>query len=78
MKNWNSKQNIRPKKGICSYLVKVDTIYTEGTELFCASFWCPYKCFLPVKLWSELRAGILQLKILFDQNAWWEGGNILL
>ena len=46
MENWrNSKQNIRPKKGICSYLMNfyhvVDTIYTECTELFCASFWCP-------------------------------------
>ena len=83
MKNWNSKQNIRPKKGICSYLVEfyrvVDTIYTECTELlFCASFWCP--CVL--SQWNFEMSYVLgfcsQWKIQFDQNAWWEGGNILL
>ena len=38
MKNLNVKQNLRPEKGICSYLVKfhrtMDTDYAKYTGLF--------------------------------------------
>ena len=50
MENLNGKQNHRPEKGICSYLVKffyhvIDTlsVYVEYTGLFCVCLLCP--CF---------------------------------
>ena len=45
MKYLNSKQNLRPEKGIYSYLVKfyrtIDTIYAEYAGLFLVSLLCP-------------------------------------
>ena len=42
----NGKQNLRPEKGICSYLVKfyrtIDTVYAEYTGLFRVFLLCPY------------------------------------
>ena len=48
MENLNGKQNLRPEKGFCSYLVKffycvIDTVYVEYTGLFFVSLLCP--CF---------------------------------
>ena len=67
MKNWNSNQNIRPKKGICSYLVNfyrvVNTIYTEYVYCIILCIFLVSLCFLPVKLWNELHTEIMQLKI---------------
>ena len=41
---FNSKQNLRPEKGICSYLVKfyctINPDYVEYTGLFCVSLFC--------------------------------------
>ena len=42
MENLNGKQNLRPEKGFCSYLVKffccaIDTVYVESTGLFFVS-----------------------------------------
>ena len=45
MKNLDGKQNLRPEKGIYSYLVNfyrtIDTIYAEYTRLFRVSLLCP-------------------------------------
>ena len=66
MKNLNSKQNLRPEKGIYSYLVKfyrtIDTIYVEYTGLFCVSLLCPCVS-SAATLWNESRAGIRPLII---------------
>ena len=45
MKYLNSKQNLRPEKGIYCYLVKfyrtINTIYADYTGLFLVSLLCP-------------------------------------
>ena len=45
MENLNGKQNLRPEKGICNYLVKfyseIDTVHAEYTGLFRVSPFCP-------------------------------------
>ena len=57
----NSKQNLRPDKGIYSYIVKfywmIDTIYVEYTGLFRVSLLCPCVS-SAATLWNESRAGI--------------------
>ena len=73
MENLNGKQNLRPEKGICSYLVKffycaIDTVYVEYTGLFFVSLLCP--CFsCAATLWNKSRARIWPLIIWFDHNA---------
>ena len=61
MKYLNSKQNLRPEKGIYSYLVKfyrtIDTIYAEYTGLFLVFLLCPCVS-SAATLWNESRAGI--------------------
>ena len=82
MENLNGKQNLRPEKGICSYLVKffycvIDTVYVEYTGLFFVSLLCP--CFsCAATLWNKSRARIRRLIIWFDHNACQEDGNIIL
>ena len=82
MENSNGKQNLRPEKGICSYLVQffycaIDTVYVEYTGLFFVSLLCP--CFsCAATLWNKSRARIWPLIIWFDHNACQEDGNIIL
>ena len=67
MENLNGKQNLRPEKGICSFLVKffycvIDTVYVEYTGLFFVSLLCP--CFsCAATLWNKSRARIRPLII---------------
>ena len=82
MENSNGKQNLRPEKGICSYLVQffycaIDTVYVEYTGLFFVSLLCP--CFsCAATLWNKSRARIQPLIIWFDHNACQEDGNMIL
>ena len=82
MENLNGKQNLRPEKGICSYLVKffycvIDTVYVEYTGLFFVSLLCP--CFsCAATLWNKSPARIRPLIICVDHNACQEDGNIIL
>ena len=82
MGNLNGKQNLRPEKGICSFLVKffycvIDTVYVEYTGLFFVSLLCP--CFsCAATLWNKSRARIQPLIIWFDHNACQEDGNMIL
>ena len=82
MENLNGKQNLRPEKGICSYLVKffycvIDTVYVDYTGLFFVSLLCP--CFsCAATLWNKSRARIRRLIIWFVHNACQEDGNIIL
>ena len=61
MKNLNGKQNLRPEKGIYSYIVKfyrtIDTIYVEFTGLFRVFLLCPCVS-SEATLWNESRARI--------------------